>query len=168
MGYNLVGWYTAREGGTEVTSLTKVPASDATYYAHWERATYSVSFDANGGDVFTMFVNYYDEEIEYLPTTEREGYTFDGWWTEREGGTRITTTVKVPSYDVTYYAHWVENGQTIVEKNIATFNANGGVTPDPESITKEAGQELGSLPTSTRVGYTFDGWYTDRTGGTKI
>ena len=168
VGYNLVGWYTAREGGTEVTSLTKVPASDATYYAHWERATYSVSFDANGGDVFTMFVNYYDEEIEYLPTTEREGYTFDGWWTEREGGTRITTTVKVPSYDVTYYAHWVENGQTIVEKNIATFNANGGVTPDPESITKEAGQELGSLPTSTRVGYTFDGWYTDRTGGTKI
>lgn len=48
-----------------------------------------------------------------------------------------------------------------------TFNANGGtVSPTSKTVTK--GSTYGTLPTATRTGYTFDGWYTAASGGTKI
>lgn len=50
----------------------------------------------------------------------------------------------------------------------ATFNANGGTTPSPQTITKAYGATLGTLPTTSRTGYTFKGWYTAASGGTKI
>ena len=53
-------------------------------------------------------------------------------------------------------------------KYTATFNANGGSTPNTSKITKKAGEKLGTLPNTTRKGYIFDGWYTAKTGGTKI
>ena len=51
---------------------------------------------------------------------------------------------------------------------IATFNANGGTTPNPQTITKDYGTALGTLPTTSRDGYTFKGWYTATSGGSKI
>ena len=48
-----------------------------------------------------------------------------------------------------------------------TFDGNGG-TPSTSSMTT-TGQKLTSLPTATRSGsYSFDGWYTAASGGTKI
>lgn len=47
------------------------------------------------------------------------------------------------------------------------FNANGGsVSTSYKQVT--AGETYGDLPTPTRSGYTFDGWYTATSGGTKI
>lgn len=58
-----------------------------------------------------------------------------------------------------YYLHKI--GYTI------TFDANGGaVTPDSDST--DAGGKLTELPTPTRVGYRFDGWYTAASGGDKV
>ena len=50
----------------------------------------------------------------------------------------------------------------------ATFNANGGSEPSPSTITVTRGSALGALPTTSRTGYTFNGWYTATSGGTKI
>ena len=41
-----------------------------------------------------------------LPTTTRSGYTFLGWFTEKEGGTQITADTIVGIEDTTFYAHW--------------------------------------------------------------
>jgi uncharacterized repeat protein (TIGR02543 family) len=51
---------------------------------------------------------------------------------------------------------------------IASFNANGGSSLSESSITKPSGTAIGTLPTVTRTGYTFNGWYTAESGGTKI
>ena len=48
-----------------------------------------------------------------------------------------------------------------------TFNANGG-TVSPVSRSVASGAAVGTLPTPTRMGYTFAGWYTAATGGTKV
>lgn len=49
-----------------------------------------------------------------------------------------------------------------------TFNGNGG-TSSASSKTYTVGQTYGtSMPTATRDGYNFDGWYTAASGGTKI
>jgi len=47
-----------------------------------------------------------------LPTDSREGYTFNGWYTDATGGTQISSTTSVPSKDTTYYAHWTANTNT--------------------------------------------------------
>ena len=48
-----------------------------------------------------------------------------------------------------------------------TYNANGGiVSPTTKKINK--GSKIGTLPTPTRSGYTFNGWYTEATGGSKV
>ena len=53
-----------------------------------------------------------------------------------------------------------------------TFNPNSGtVSPTSKTVTQEysgATNKYGDLPTPTREGYTFDGWYTESSGGTKV
>jgi len=47
------------------------------------------------------------------------------------------------------------------------FNANGGsVSPTSRTVTK--GAAVGALPTPTRSGFTFDGWFTAASGGTMV
>ena len=48
------------------------------------------------------------EIYHLLPDTTKTGYTFAGWWTEKDGGTRITNTTKVTENKI-YYAHWTKN-----------------------------------------------------------
>ena len=56
------------------------------------------------GDYFDLA---YGKITHLLPETKRTGYTFAGWWTEKDGGTRINNTTKVTENKI-YYAHWVE------------------------------------------------------------
>ena len=101
----------------------------------------------------------YNEAV-YLPTVSQEGYTHNGWYTAASGGTQITTGATVPANSTTYYAQYTANEYTVA------FNGNGGT--DGASITKPFGTALGTLPTSTRTGYDFQGWFTSADGGTQI
>ena len=47
---------------------------------------------------------------------------------------------------------------------VITWNANGG-SVSPTSWTRQVGTALGTLPTPTRSGHSFQGWYTASTGG---
>lgn len=56
---------------------------------------------------------------------------------------------------------------TPTNKYTVSFNANGGsVTTSSKSVTY--GEAYGPLPTPTRSGYTFNGWYTASSGGTRV
>lgn len=70
--------------------------------------TYTITFNANGGSssTSTMTTNS-SGKLGSLPTATRSNYTFDGWYTARSGGSRITTNW-VFSKDTTVYAHWTE------------------------------------------------------------
>lgn len=48
-----------------------------------------------------------------------------------------------------------------------TFNANGGTVNSSSATTGDNGK-LSALPTPTRSGYSFDGWYTAAEGGDKV
>jgi alpha-tubulin suppressor-like RCC1 family protein/uncharacterized protein YjbI with pentapeptide repeats len=49
-----------------------------------------------------------------------------------------------------------------------TFDANGGTTPSPETISVIANATYGTLATASRPCHTFNGWFTERIGGTEI
>ena len=115
-----------------------------------------VTFDGNEGtpsynsDEFT-----YGEQYRKLPTATRDGYTFTGWFTESSGGNPVVSYSTALTSKL--YAHWVANTVTV------TFNANEG-TVSPTSKTVVFDSTYGDLPTPTREGYTFNGWYTDIEG----
>lgn len=72
-----------------------------------------VTFDANGGMLGTE-PDYkmvpYNGVMGELPTASRDYFTFDGWYTEAEGGELITEeSLMTSSVDITLYAHWVDN-----------------------------------------------------------
>ena len=196
-GYTFDGWYTAASGGTKVISTTKaVITSNTTLYAHWTINSYKVTFDVNGGTAWTSTTCgsgftfnssskecsksvQYTGEYGTLPTPTRSGYTFDGWYTAASDGTKVVPTSHlVWATDKTLYAHW-----TIISYTV-TFDVSGGnawtSTTCPTSSytfnssssacskTVNSGSTYGTLPTPTRTGYTFNGWYTAASGGTKI
>ncbi len=172
-GYYFVGWFTQASGGYLVSSSSKVStASNQTFYAHWEPNTYKVTFDANGGSVSSSQTTvYYGSSYLDLPTPKRSGYHFDGWYTARYGGSKVTLSTKVTTAsDHTLYAHW-----TPYPTYTVWFDANGGaVAPASKTVIYcTDGYEFdlytyGDLPTPTRYGYTFKGWYTEKEGGSQI
>ena len=125
-------------------------------------ATPTVSFDAAGGTVSPgSKVVVQNEPLGELPIPVRTNYSFDGWYTAQQGGTRYTAdTVCTEDSDFVLYAHWTANTVTV------TFDANGGTTP-VSSKTVQINQAMGSLPSPTRTYYSFAGWYTAANGGTK-
>ena len=107
-----------------------------------------ITFDGNGCEtpVAPRTVTS-GQPVGELPVVTRAGYTFDGWYTEADGGVEVSPSMIVTG-DVTYYAHWV-----IVVK----FDANGG-TCSMTSNSYTNNSTLGTLPTPTRTGCSFAGW----------
>lgn len=70
-----------------------------------------VSFDANGGSVTQEHIMVaYQDAMGELPIARRDYYTFDGWYTEADGGEKITAETLMTSLaDITLYAHWIQN-----------------------------------------------------------
>lgn len=162
-GYSPSGWYTKKSGGTKKTKTSKVTSTKThTLYAHWTAKKYTVTFNANGGTTKTKSKKVtYKKTYGTLPTPTRSGYTFTGWYTKKSGGSKRTKSSKVTSTkNHTLYAHWT------AKKYKVTFNANGGTTKT-KSKTVTYGSAYSTLPTPTRTNYTFSGWYTTKTGGTK-
>ncbi|MBQ6065628.1 MAG: InlB B-repeat-containing protein [Clostridia bacterium] len=161
-GYNFDGWYTAVSGGNKVTDASTISA-DTTLYAHWTeipKKTYTVKYDANGGS----------------------GAPADQTKTERTALT-ISSTEPTKSFKITYNA----NGGSVstASKTVScTFNnwntaKNGSGTSyaSGASYTKDAvvtlyaqwvNPKAGTLATPSRSGYTFDGWHTAASGGSKV
>ena len=163
-GYTFAGWFTSATGGSEIYSTTvNTSTTSDTIYAHWVSNIYSVQFNANGGTVSTTSLDYtYGESYGYLPTPEKTNYTFSGWYTAEEGGNKVTvsSTVKIVGTQ-TLYAHWTG------VKSRVSFDANGGTT-STSSVYVYYNDTYGTLPTASRTGYNFIGWFTEPAGGVHI
>ena len=111
-GYIFDGWWTgANETGEQVLATSVVSiTSDQILYAKWNANSYTVSFDSQGGSNLTPVskVVTYDQQYGILATTEKAGFSFDGWWTGVNGtGTQVLSTTVVPiTSDQTLYAKW--------------------------------------------------------------
>ena len=87
-----------------------------------------------------------------LPTPERKGYTFEGWYTSTSGGDRVTeSSVCKDEKDATLYARWANQQFNVY------FNSNGG-SCSTNNKTVTYNNSYGDLPSATRTGYTFAGY----------
>ena len=82
-------------------------AADTTSTSKREENVYSISLDAQGGTCSSVVI--YTTLSGKLESTPEQpvmsGYTFDGWYTEPVGGSKISTSTVFTS-DTTIYAHW--------------------------------------------------------------
>jgi len=126
--------------------------------------TVEVIFHANGG----AFTGGRITDVRYpklgepltntplVPIPEREGYTFDDWYTDAEEGAKWDMDAPV-SNNMTLYAQW-----TAIDYYV-TYDANGGTdAPEDSDNPYNIGDEVTVLyGIPTRPGYTFEGWLYD-------
>ena len=160
--YPFVGWFTAPSAGVQVKAGDATSdETSRTLYAHWAK-NQTVTFDANGGTCSVSRKGYWTPgAYGTLPTPTNGVKPFLGWFTAAEGGERVKVGDATTSASArTLYAHWASN-QTV------TFNANGGTC----NVSKKGYWTPGTyatLPTATRDGFVFAGWFTAASGGTQV
>ena len=161
---------TYTEGGDNNSLLI---TGDMTLYAVWEIGTYTITYKPNdiGGYLIEdasniVTVNRGDSSIPFAGAIyELGGYTLQGWSTSKSksngvtadlGGPITSTLTARDNYDL--YTVWTPN---VVEVD---FDTLGG--EEIETLQVTYGTNYGNLPSATRQGYTFVGWYKNFDEGT--
>lgn len=166
-GYTFTGWSgTGLSGDDNMTVvISRGTIGDLSYVAHWQANQYTINYNGNGatsGLNYQATVTYDSDKIAAITAS---GHAFSNgnkpfieWNTQSNGtGTKYYPGDDVPATNLTLYAIW---GYTV------TYDANDGIV-DPTSISVSPVDSV-TLPTPSRTGYTFNGWYTASSGGTKI
>lgn len=157
-GYTFTGWYTT-SGLNELYDFNQPVAVSFTLYAGWTPVivnTYTVTFETNGGSHIPEQTVVAGSIITAPATPLKAGYSFDGWFTDRELTIAFNFAWPV-TVNFTLYAKWTEvivsNDHTVV------FISNGGSGVNDQKIV-DGGRAIMVYP--IREGYDFTGWYTDR------
>ena len=115
------------------------------------RGGFNIVYDTDGGSEVAARKVRYGEFLTEPETPYKPGYTFDGWYTEKEGETVLWyfQSEKVTG-DMTLTAHWVPAQFTV------KFDYDGGTGADGSTV--ESKQTYGELPTPVKEGSAFGGW----------
>ena len=155
IGYTFDGWtFEDKPFDFENTKIT----ANIKLYAKWTANTYTITFDANGGEceLPSMTVSYGEKVTP--PTPVKESYLFLGWFLEGDIPFNFTTVNILK--DVTLTAKWYLNEFYI------TYNLDGG-TNNPKNVEKFSADVTVLLYSPTKTGYDFEGWYTNSNFDTK-
>lgn len=118
-----------------------------------EAIPYNLTFELNGGYFNTdVPATYTIEDTLTFVAPEREGYLFEGWFTDPEFTTAATGIAAGTTGDMTFYAKWSE---AIVYT--ITYIPNGGTVDSGARTTYTVLDEV-TLPGATRSLYGFMGW----------
>ena len=162
IGYKLIRWekYSMNANGEAVGEPEKLePETTMTvdcnsiFKAILEPITYTVSFDANGGEVKDAELpNTFDKDYS-LTTASRYGYTFDGWYTAKNGGTKVTEDTQMTrAENHTLYAHWTAKSHKVV------FDGNGATSGSMDDLDVTYDTKANPTCRFEKTGYSFTGW----------
>ncbi len=162
-GYTFTGWSgTGLTGNTNKNvTVAKGSMGEREYTANWTADTYLVTLNGNGGSAGTTLTGYTYGTGATLPTNwTKPGYTFAGWYENSNlSGSAVTAISKTDTGNKNFYAKWTANQYTV------TFDyqeATGGNGTQTKKVTYDG--VYGELPTPSRTGYAFKGWYTQADG----
>ncbi|WP_041138826.1 InlB B-repeat-containing protein [Beduini massiliensis] len=154
-GHTFAGWYTDEQLTKSWDFAADTVTGNTTLYAKWILNTYDVYFESNGGTAITPLSDVAFGTLLSQPTLPtREGYTFAGWYTDKQLTKPWDFAADKVTADTTLYAKWIINTYNIY------FETNGGTLIAPLN-----GIAFGSLLTQpnppVKEGYLFGGWFTD-------
>ena len=157
--HTFAGWYNGDEKFDFDADTTNAP-NVLELVAKWEKSKYTVKFVSDHGSFADQTIEHGETiKTDKLTIPEVEGFTFDGWYTDKTYNTEFDFTKPITS-NTTVYAKWTakdyevsfitEHGDAPASQNVP-YN---GTAKDPGKLTAE--------------GYTFIGWYADATYTTKF
>lgn len=172
-GYTFLGWYKESSYKTKLTKVEKGSSGNLKLYAKWKEHKYKLKYHGNGATSGSMpGIKTYKYGKKYTLAAnkfKRKGYKFAGWNTKADGSGKIYNNKekvkKLTAKDgktVTLYAQWERPVYTI------TYEYNGGV---PQKMNRDEYYEntkTFKLNEPVREGYTFLGWYKEKSFKNKI
>ena len=175
-GYHLKEWEVISGGVTIKDDKFLMPNDNVEVKAIFEKDSpteFTITFDGNGGTLSVGSMTTTNQKLASLPSASRSGsYSFDGWYTKKNGGTNVTTAT-VFSANTTVYAHWTYTGgggggyNPPVTYYTLRFETGGG--SDIPSVREAYNAYIdltGYVPTWR--GHTFIGWYSERSLMNKV
>ena len=165
-GYTFAGWNTAANGtGTAYAAGANIlmPNGGTALYAQWLAASFTLTYDANGGASAPA------AEVRSAGSTAnlsasvptKAGKTFNGWNTILAGGGTsyaASASFTMPGAATTLYAQWASASGSLI------YNTQGGSSaPSTQNGTQGTTTSVDSTE-PTKSGYTFAGWNTLSTG----
>lgn len=152
-GYVFTGWKQL-----DGTAMPEKATGDLTLYAQYEPATFTVSFDSDGGSTVPSEEHKYNEEINGFPTPTKDNAIFVGW---TYNGQRISYPFTMPASNITLKAAWEYMGPI---NATLTYEFTGDVPAGAEGLlpasgSYEAGQVVTLADKPTLDGYEFHGWF---------
>lgn len=175
------------------TSNKWTQTSGGTLYAYFVAANVTINYSLNNGALPSGVAS--SQTVAYgssvtLPTPTKSGYNFGGWYktSSLSGAISASTTMNstnfsinyvsnTNSYNTTIYAKWTEKNPTITLSATdasgysSSWTTKGDWTTSSSSKTATKkytyNAQFGTMPTPSRTGYTFKGWYDSISGGTR-
>ena len=177
-GYHFKEWQVMSGGVTIMDDKFTMPSANVEVKAIFEKdappapTEFIVTFDGNGGTPSVVSMTTTNQKLTSLPSASRSGsYSFDGWYTDKSGGTKITTDT-VFSANTTVYAHWTYIGggggyNPPVTYYTLRFETGGGSDIPSVREAYNAYIDLSQYVPTWR-GHTFIGWYSERSLTNKV
>ena len=151
LGYDFQGWYSDKELASSFMFKPYETVGDLILYAKWAPTSYTIAYyDQTQLDLTPN--TYTIEESVTLATPEKVGYNFAGWHEESDFSDDAVFSINIGTIgNKTYYASWIVESYSILY-----FDSNNPLTlsPDKYTITERV-----VLPTPSKEGYNFEGWY---------
>ena len=176
-GYHFKEWQVISGGVTIKDNKFIMPSANVEVKAIFEEdvpapTEFIVTFDGNGGTPSVVSMTTTNQKLTSLPSASRSGsYSFDGWYTDKSGGTKITTDT-VFHANTTVYAHWTYIGggggyNPPVTYYTLRFETGGGSDIPSVREAYNAYIDLSQYVPTWR-GHTFIGWYSERSLTNKV
>ena len=164
-GYSFIGWYTDEACTNPWNFDTDKVNSDMILFGGWEvyvkpvPPDCNITFRPNNGEPDTTIIVLTGEFIPRPTTPIRNGYTFNGWYTDEACTVAWNFEVNKVEEHMILYGGWEIAPVVEVEEYTITFEPNNGSAST--TVAVEEGTLIPRPATITREGYTFIGWYSD-------
>ena len=172
-GYQFEGWYTQKNGG-ELFNFNQKITKDVTVYAHWSevKPDHTVYFDCGNqaAESTKVVVVQHGEKVTPPADPKADGYRFEGWYTQENGGVPFDFNQEITE-DVKVYAHWsvkptptpnpnpnpdakeytlTEKDGTLVRVTVVENGTTVDITKNVE-LKKEGTTQIGKIPAGAMV-----------------
>lgn len=132
-------------------------ASGQVLYGQWQRISYVVKFDINGGDPdslieSTQIFDYSEKDVLKSLLPKRKGYNFVGWFTTPDVGGELISGNFNPRCNLTLYARWIA-----IKQSILLDNDNASGVGAIQNVVY--GEHLDDIDVPIKAGYDFLGYY---------
>lgn len=147
-GYSFRGWYLGNES-VELSGTWDYSSEDVTLTAKWQADDFILTLNLDGGNGAGSYEVSYGS-LYSIPRPSKVGYDFGGWLLDDSIVPESAEEWTYSKKNVTLKANWIARSLGI------TLDLNGGMGTKSDVVTYG---ESYSLPTPSRAGYSFLGWY---------